>query len=259
MESLQHKPTWRVIRVMEVVSTHKDGVTLSELVRLTKIPKGTLFPIVQTLQKSHFLHVVKGTQKYMLGIKIIEVGQRFFDHFDLLAEVKKEIHLIVESCSETCHLGVLDGSDIFYLHKEDSKKAIRMYSSIGKRLPAYGTALGKAILSGHSEDDIRALFPEGLIALTKNTITDFDKFLQQVEKVRLEGIAYEKEEANLEIQCIAVPLRKNGAIQAALSVSIPVFRATDSLMEEVQTLLLTAQRRIEIILQSSDYDFSHIH
>ncbi len=255
----QHQPTLRVLRVLEVVSKHKEGVSLSELARTTEIPKGTLFPIVQTLVLNHFLHASKDSQRYSIGIKSVEVGQRFFDHFDMLATVKNEIHSIVEGCSETCHLGILDGGDVFYLHKEDSNKAIRMYSSIGKRLPAYGTGLGKALLSGFSEAEVRALYPQGLQPITENTITDFSVLLSQLERVRLEGVAYEKEESSVQVQCVAVPLRKGGKIQAAISVSVPIFRATDTLLEEIRSLLFQAQTRIEIVLQSTDYDFTHMH
>ncbi len=258
-DSTLHLPTWRVIKVIEVVSTSKKGLTLTELSRTTEIPKGTLYPIMQTLVSSNFLHVSEDTQRYSLGIKSIEVGQRFFDHFDLLNTVKHEIHKIVEGCSETCHLGVLDKGDVFYLHKEDSKKAIRMFSSIGKKLPAYGTGLGKALLSALSEAELRELYPNGLIPITENTITNFDILIAQLEKVRLEGVAYEKEESSMQIQCVAVPLRKNGKIQAAISVSIPIFRVTDTLIDEARSLLFIAQDRIETILQSTDYDFTYIH
>ncbi len=254
-----HLPTWRVFRILEVISLHKDGLTLSEIAQHTSIPKGTLSPIVQTLVSVHFLHKSKPLQRYTLGIKTIEVGQRFFDHFDLLEKVKQEIHTVVEGCSETCHLGVLEEGDVLYLHKEDSNKAIRMFSSIGRRLPAYGTGLGKALLSGFSETEIRNLYPEGLKPITENTIVDFSILIRQLEQARLEGVAYEKEESSMQIQCVAVPLRKNNEIQAAISVSIPVFRVTDTLINEVRSLLFIAQDRIETILRGTDYDFTYIH
>ena len=60
------------------------------------------------------------------------------------------MRLIVGVCSETCHFGILVGGDVLYLLKIDSPEPIRMYSSGGRRLPAYATGIGKALLSDYT-------------------------------------------------------------------------------------------------------------
>lgn len=109
-------------------------------------------------------------------------------------------------CGETCHFAVLDGKDALYLFKEESPEPIRMISSAGKRIPAYSTAIGKALLSRYTDEEIRKMYSDGLKKLTENTITDMDELLSQIRKIRVDKMAYETEESSHNITCIAVPI-----------------------------------------------------
>ena len=66
---------------------------------------------------------------------------------------------VVDGCGETCHFGILSGGDVLYLAKVNSPQAIRMYSMTGRRLPAYSTAIGKALLR-----DLDPRAAEGLVS-----------------------------------------------------------------------------------------------
>lgn len=67
---------------------------------------------------------------------------------------------IVNQCAEICQFGILEHSDVLYLAKVDSPEPIRLSSSIGKRLPAYCTSLGKALLCEFSKEELQELYPE---------------------------------------------------------------------------------------------------
>jgi len=64
---------------------------------------------------------------------------------------------VVKNCEETCQLGVLDRGKVLYIRKVDSPQPIRMI-----RLPANGTAIGKALLSGLSNEEVRKLYADEL-------------------------------------------------------------------------------------------------
>ena len=241
-----HKPTLRALSVLELVACN-NRYTLSEISSRLGIPPSTLLPIVHTLRDRNYLSFDEKTQTYTLGLRLFELGSTIQDT-DFFSSIIEIMQNVVDGCGETCHYGVLSGGDVLYLAKVNSPQAIRMYSMTGRRLPAYATAIGKALLSGHSPDQLRALYPEGLKALLPNTITDFDILNAQIREIREQGFAYENEESNENIRCIAVPLCSGGRVTAALSVAVPVFRYSEELRSRAERLLRDAASFAERLL-----------
>ena len=146
----------------------------------------------------------------------------------------------------------LSGGDALCLIKVDSPEAIRMFSAPGRKMPAYSTALGKALLSDKTKECIHSLYPDGLHPVTEKTIVDMGILLQQLEEVKRTGIATESEENAMMIRCFAVPIVNNGTVAAAISVAIPVFRCTDEKIETIIKLLNTVRPKIELLLVSKN-------
>ncbi|MHB8063454.1 MAG: IclR family transcriptional regulator [Ruminiclostridium sp.] len=257
-KNAEHHPTLRVLNVLEAVSQSKKGMTLTELSVQMQVPKSTLFPIVHTLLEESFLSYNSTTMRYLLGVSSFEVGQRYLEQIDLLQNIKDEMKCIVGVCGETCHLAILESGDVLYLHKEDSPETIRMVSSVGRRLPAYGTGIGKALLSDHDLKSLKKIYPDGLTALTEYTVTDFTKLAEQLKDIHVSGVAFEKEESNLHIQCLAVPIKRNDKIIAALSVAVPTFRAGEDKMELIRRLLVNAREKIESMFANSNINLSQL-
>lgn len=253
-----HMPTLRVTRMLKVIAACPNGLTLTEVSELTNMPKSSLFPIAHTLTEEEFLSYNSITSKYSLGLKLFEIGNMFMNQFDIMEHIKQQMSSIVDICNETCHAAVLSGPDVLYLHKQDSTEPIRMYSSVGRRLSAYGTGLGKALLCDRTVSELQKLYPEGLKPLTEHTITDFQQLKKQLQEVYKTGIAYEKEESNLHVQCIAVPIIKKDTPILALSVAIPVFRANEEHLELIEKLLTGAKKNIEQILKVTDFHMDHL-
>ena len=129
-----------------------------------------------------------------------------------------------------------------------------MASFVGKRLPAYATALGKAMLAALPAGQLRALYPRGLEPLTARTVTDFDKLEAQLEEVRRTGIAAEQEESSEMICCYAVAVgRPGGRPVCSVSVSLPVFRQMPERVEAIRRRLLEAKARLERLTGASSW------
>lgn len=249
-----HNPTLRVIRILESLRGQPQGKTLTEIAKSCGMPKGSIFPIVHTLASYKLLRYDELSSKYSIGIRCYEIGNEYIMQMNVSDEIREITKKIVSKCRETSHFAVLDGSDVVYLMKQDSSEAIRMVSSIGKRIPAYSTAIGKALLSGCTDEQVHALYPEGLQKITDKTITSLDVLCEQLSEIRKTKIAYETEESSLNITCIAVPVEKNGEVAAALSVSIPIFRATDEKKEQVKAVLFEAKAEIETLIQTLPFN-----
>ena len=152
---------------------------------------------------------------------------------------------VTESTQETSQFGILEGGNVLYVAKKDSPQAIRMISWVGTKLPANATAIGKALLSDLTDEQIRDLYRDGLPKLTEHTISDIDLLLGQIEQIRCGEIATETEESTPQMRCFAVPIRQNGRVDAALSISVPIFRYTDEKRVQICQCLREAQQQIE--------------
>jgi len=254
-----HRSTSRVLDILELVSNgSSQGYTLTEIAAKLKAPKSSLFPIIHTLLARNYLSLDANSGRYRIGMAAFQVGSSYLDNFNIMDEIVQELQNITNVCAEASHFAILHNGNVVYLAKVDSPEPIRMISSVGRSLPAYGTGLGKALLMDHSISDLRRLYPDGLKPLTEHTVTDFDVLAEQLANARSCGFAYEEEESNLYIRCIAVPIRQNHKIVAAISVAIPTFRYDQEKAELIHHLLANAKKRIESILRSIQVDFSKL-
>ena len=234
-----HNPTLRVVRILDVISSHNGELTMSEISRLTDIPRGTIVPILKTLCASKYISMDRSFQKYSIDVRLFLSGASFAasetsSYNGLQAVIQK----VSEESGETVHMGTLDAGNVLYVAKHESSQAVRVSSTaIGKELPAYGTALGKALLCEYTLPQLVDLYPEGLKPITRNTITNMNVLLRQLEEVRNTGFAYESEESSYGVRCIAKPLYLNGAVVASISFSIPLFRYTEEWRHQLETIL----------------------
>lgn len=256
MIQTEHRPTSRVLDILELLSSSTEGYTLTEIADAINTPKSSIFPVVHTLNQRRFISINKQTSKYIIGINTFAVSSCYLKNLDVLDLIKEEMRHIVDEGLETCQLGVLDKGEVLYIAKIDSLEPIRLISSVGNRLPAYCTALGKALLCDYSSSKLRNLYPNELKSFTKNTITNIDVLYEQLNTIHETSIAMECEESTQHIKCIAVPVRKDNIIVLSISVTIPTFRETPEKIELVKKLLIQSKNKIEILLKNLNIDIN---
>jgi len=248
-----HRATQRVIEMLERLTLGPaQGMTLTELASELNAPKSSLLPIVHTLYKLHMLSLNVDTGRYSIGYKAYEIGNSYIRRGGLTIDIQSQMKMIVEACGETCYFAQLVEGDVFYLYKVDSTEPVRSVVSPGQRLPAYATGIGKALLSGKSKEEVIRLYPEGLKALTPHTITEMDRLCYQLDEIHRNGLAFECEESTQYVRCIAVPIRRDEEVIAAMSIAMPVFRYNPEKESLVIRLLREAQIKLERLLKDAD-------
>ena len=251
-----HNPTLRVIRILELVDKSIDGISLSEISDVLELPKGTISPILKTLSAHNYIK--QDGNLYKTDYRMFELGLRYSSGNNALKIIGKHICELVEQVGEICQMGVLRGTDVYYLLRENADTVIQINSNVGTSMPAHITGLGKAMLSGLKDDEIRALY-DGykFIAYTPNSIMDVEKLIDEVKKVRKNGFAFESGESMPDICCIAVPLEDNGEVRCAISVTIPKFRYSDATRENIRNMLVQKKKLIEetCLVQNMHMDF----
>jgi DNA-binding IclR family transcriptional regulator len=229
----------RTLDVLEALATAPDRPTLGDLARLLGIPKSSLHGVLRTLVARGWVRT-DGTH-FALGLRSLRVGAAFVETDDtvaLLAPVLDDLHA---RFGETVHLGRLDGSDIVYLAKRESVHPLRLFSAIGRRLPAHATALGKALLAGYPDDVLADLLPAPLPRLTPHTLAEPGRLADDLAATRDAGYAVDREENSIGIVCVAVAVPVRAGIPVdAISVSVPMARHTPDLQERIANALIDA-------------------
>ena len=251
-----HQPTERVIKIFELAASSAEGKRLADFSAELDIPKSTLLPILTTLCERHYL--ARESDRYFPGAAIYSLARSFGKETSTMDQIHRELIALVEKFGETCYFGVPDGGNVLYLDKVDSPNPLRMLTTIGRRLPAYATGVGKALLMGKSETELRTLYPDGLSRLTEKTVTDISTLAKQLATADADGYAWEIEESTEFIRCFAVPVKKLGRTVAAISVAIPIFRYDESRREEIVASLLDASNRLGGLLEATDGGFDKI-
>lgn len=235
------KSSERTLEILEHLAAVVDRPTLGELARDLELPKSSLHGILRTMQDKGWIQTDPSGTRFGLGVRSLLVGASYVDSDDVVAMTADALDELSEDVGEAIHLGRLDRTDIVYLAKRESRHPLRLFSAIGRRLPAYATALGKAVLSQQPEDALDELLPSHLSSLTKYTIVDRDQLREELERIRECGYAIDNQENTEGIRCFAVPLRRGQHLSDAISCSVPIIRITP----ETETHVVEALRRAQ--------------
>ena len=227
----------RTLDVLEALAAYDGPQSLSDLTRALDIPKSSLHGILRTMVHRGWVESDETGTRFRLGLRAVQVGASYVDGDDAVARFAGVLDTLAVRFGETVHYGRLSGPDVTYLAKRESVHPLRLYSAIGRRLPAHATALGKAVLARRSDAIVDDLLSWPLPALTGNTITDRADLHAELALIRSQGWAADRQENTVGISCFAVGV-PDGFSEDAISVSIPTARLTTDLEGRVIGALL---------------------
>ncbi|MEJ1159151.1 IclR family transcriptional regulator [Prosthecomicrobium sp. N25] len=236
------KSAGRVLDLVEILVASEQGLTFTDLLRRTGFPKSSLHALLDVLTQRSYAHFDQRTNRYSLGIQVWQNGQAYLRSRSIVREAGDAMGGIGRELNETVQLACLDGTENVYLAKVDSTHPLRLQSEVGARLAAHATGLGKALLSGLPDDEIRRRHAgRPLVRMTPNTITSLDALLAEAARIRATGFSVDDEEYTPGLVCVAVPVRDStGAVVVALSVAVPIIRASTDVLGRALTLLARA-------------------
>lgn len=240
-----------VDRALSVVEALTDGSTrtLSDLSTELAVPKSTLHGILRTLEARGWLQSEGAA--YRLGVRSLLPGAGYLEADTVVSISNPILDDLVAKFDETIHLGRLVDRDIVYVAKRDSVQPLRLFTSVGRRLPAHATAMGKALLAQRTDAEVDALLEYPLRVLTPETIVTREHLQSALAEIRGQGYAIDKGESTVGTSCTAVVINSGPTPQYALSCSTPDARLTSERHAVILEGLFQARRRIETQLASS--------
>jgi IclR family transcriptional regulator, KDG regulon repressor len=196
----------RADSILRMLAIHPAEYRLMDLSKSLEINKSSMFSLLNTMENLQWIQKEKdGT--YSLGLSLGMLSASYFRQFNLVETFHQIAPQHVHRLGETAQLSSLNGNNIFYLAKQESKSPIRIATDPGMRRPAHGPSLGKVLLSQYSYEQLLELYPEEqLEPLTPYTITNREELWKQLQDVRRKGYATEKGEVAEELFCVAAPI-----------------------------------------------------
>lgn len=218
----------KALDVLDLVAGLERPVRFSEILALSPHPKATLYRLIQTLTNLGMLRYDVDRQTYAPGLRLVRLAHAAWRQSSLAPIARPYIDALSEAMSETVHLAQLDGGQVLYVDKRNAADPLEMFSQAGKVGPGYCTGVGKAMIA-FLADDARgtALAQQAYFAHTAHTHTSAESLAVELDEIKTEGIAYDREEHEPGIICVAAPILSGaGRAIGALSITTSTARKT---------------------------------
>lgn len=231
----------RAVALIDSVVASGRPVSPRELAGTLNLHPSTTYRIVRALASLDLVDLdVQG--RALPGLKLLVLGRMAERSHGWTLSLAPALHHLAKTTGEIVNLGVLRHDAVFYLEKfEPDVKDMTLTVRVGQQAPLYCSALGKIFLASMSEADRAAyLARETFLAKTPNTLITQAALEAEIQHVRTQGLAVDREEFVEGILCLAVPLRMNGQTIAAISLTLPTARITPQRVENlIQVLIRT--------------------
>ena len=218
----------KALDVLDLVSGLERPVRFSEILALSPHPKATLYRLIQSLTNLGMLRYDVDRQTYAPGLRLVRLAHAAWRQSSLAPIARPYIDALSEAMHETVHLAQLDGGQVLYVDKRNAADPIEMFSQAGKVGPGYCTGVGKAMMA-FLADDARdaALAQQAYFAHTAHTHTSATSLAAELDEIKAQGIAFDREEHEPGIICVAAPILSDaGRAIGALSITTTTARKT---------------------------------
>ncbi|OJX67084.1 MAG: hypothetical protein BGO95_10160 [Micrococcales bacterium 73-13] len=240
----------RAFAILDAVAAGGDaGTGVTAIAAATGLAESTAHRIAATLVSLGALRRLPD-RRYALASRLIWLGAAAAS-----ASIDRAVPVLtrlVETLGESANLAVLSGDRAEYVAQIPSPHSMRMFTEVGRRAELNCTGVGKAMLSALPDDRIEAIIARtGLPQKTEHSISEPDALWAEIAAARARGWVLDEQEQELGMRCIAAPIAGPAGDVYAVSVSGPLTRITDALIERAVPLLTGAAEEIAGLLDGS--------
>ena len=184
---------------------------------------------------------------FELTPKVLDLGHAYVSSLQLPDIAQPFMEVLSEKVHESVSASVLDGDEIVYVARVPTQRIMAISLAIGSRLPAVWTSMGRVMLAGLTDDQVRAAFDAAPPPPTERAIHDADGLLDEVRVIRQLGWCLLEQELEEGIRSVAAPLHdRRGRVIASINVGTHASRVTlRHLRSEILPDLLSTARAIE--------------
>ncbi len=221
------KSAERTVALLETLAASPHRMTVGEIQRATGYPRSSLHALLRTLRELRWVEADESGTTFGIGPSALLTGTAYLDRYEALPAANRTLEELREKLGRTVHFARREACDVLYLATRESIDRRRGAPRVGRKLPAYATALGQCLLAELTDLEISALLPSPMVALTPATITDPDALVRAVEATRTRGYAVEHEENTPGVVCVAATVSYRIPATDAISCSLPAAAAEE--------------------------------
>lgn len=240
----------RALDLIEIIHKNTIPLKLKDLTIQTGLPKTTVYRLLRNLESRNYLYC-DNSGAYHLGLQLLIIGQATQNNLTYKQLARKALENLRALSQETAHLAILENNRVLYIDAVESPHSLRLVGRVGSTNSVHYTALGKVLLMQHPDEEIvHILQAEGMEGRTNKTRSTPEAYLQDMQKVRQQGYAFDDQESQIQCRCVGAPIFDNtGKIAAAISVSGLASRfSVDFIEQDIIPALLQQTQEISHLL-----------
>jgi len=212
----------KALNILNLFSTTTPRLTLTTISQHLGMPKSTTHHLVSTLVQHGYLEKQED-DTYALGRSIIALTQSVLVNVELRDRAAPLLRKLADACNESVYLTVRDHVRVLYIYAIESSQRLLARTAVGDYAPLYCTAVGKAVLSFLTPEELTTVFehyPEGFPPHTPYTITHIAQLKEQLDATYKRGYSIDNQEHELNTYCIGAPIfDARNAVIGACSIS----------------------------------------
>ena len=219
-------------RGLSAIRAFGDGrsqLTVADVSRLTGLPRASARRCLHTLSVLGYAVATNG--RYELTPAILTLGQAYVSSAAVARVAQPILERLSDELHESFSVAVLDGDEIVYIARAAARRILSISLSVGSRLPAACTSMGRVLVAADDEIRSRFLRRVKLRRYTDRTIMDARAFAAELDAVKAQGYAIVDQELELGLRACAVPIaRPDGKVVAAINVGLHAGRADAAIL-----------------------------
>jgi IclR family pca regulon transcriptional regulator len=216
----------RGMQVIEAFQRRPEGLSVSDISSRTGLSRAAVRRLLITLELLGY--AVHSGRLYRLSSRVLQLGFSYLSSNSLEALGFPVIQHVTEILRESSSIGVLQGDEIVYVARSATQRVMSIGLSVGSRLRAYCTSIGRIMLAALPAPEFAAFLKRAdLKRLTPKTITEKRTLARLIERVRTEGHALVDEELEIGLRSIAVPVTsRSGIVVGAMNSGVHAARVS---------------------------------
>jgi DNA-binding IclR family transcriptional regulator len=240
----------KAFQILDLVARRDRHLTISDLSRELGISKSTVHGIVQALEGIGAVARDDKTKRYTLGMTLFELAHTVYARIDLKDVARPFLEDLMRSTRQSVFLGIRSGDRVSIIDIVESTQNLKITAHIGARLPLLVGATGKVFVASLADDEaVQLIRTVRLRQDTERSITDPDRYMEEVRRTRDTGYALDDEEYLQGVRAIAVPIHVQGRQMSA----IWVVGFTQSMKDEkMLEIAMETKRAAETISRKFD-------
>ncbi len=235
----------RGLEVIRSFSRNRPRMTVSEVANATDLTRATVRRCLLTLVKEDY--AATDGKYFRLLPRVLELGYSALSSMSVVEAAQPMMANVSARLDESCSAAMLDRDEIVYVARSVSTRVVNIAASIGGRLPAHCTSMGRILLADLSKAELDSFLKRVKpVRQTELTITSRAKLREAIESAGKQGWALVDGELELGLCSISVPVRyRSGRIAMALGVGSPTGRVSpETMRDEFVPVLIEAAQSI---------------